>query len=353
MTKRLVVAVIFSFIVGVEVNSYAADRTLAVVNGEAIFESEFNVVANPLIEQYKGTTPPEAQNVAEINQRKDAVLERLVEFTLLKQDAKKNKVVVTSQEIRDAMSQIKQSFNNNDAAFNEALKRENLTRAKFESRIADQLMVNKYVNQTIERQVPKPTEEQVKSFYDKVKQKDRGQSTGLSAEDDQFASQVAIWLKRFTGDQARVRQIFVSAPKGANPDQLKNAEAKVEEIKKQLSASNGNNFAQVAGQFSEDGATRQNGGDLGTIAKGDLVPAIDNVVFKLRAGRYTATPIKLDDSGYYFFKVEEKIAPKTVNFDDVKGQMLNAYFQNEANKYYAKFVGQLRAKANIKLNKDW
>jgi parvulin-like peptidyl-prolyl isomerase len=305
-----------------------------------------------VVEQYRQTTPPASQTIAEINQRKDAVLERLVEFILLKQDAKRNKVSATTQEIRDAMSQIRQGFpSEND--FTEALKRENLTRAKFEARIADQLTVNKFVNQTIETKVPKPDENQVRNFYDKVKLKSNGSPTGLSPEDDQFANQVALWLKRYTGDQIKLRQIFVYAPRTASAENLKIADAKVADIKKQLSAAKGENFSQVASQYSDDDASRQRGGDMGIVAKGDLVPEIDKVVFSLRVGRYTSNPVRINDSGYYFFKVEEKIAPKEVNFDDVKNQVANAYFQNEANKYYVQLVAQLRARANIKLNKDW
>ncbi|MDR3049136.1 MAG: SurA N-terminal domain-containing protein [Elusimicrobiota bacterium] len=342
----LLIAVVFA------VDSYCADRTLAVVNGEAIFESEFSVVVNPLIEQYRQTTPQANQTIAEINQRKDAVLDRLVEFTILKQEAKKQKVTATSQEVRDAMSQVRQNFQD-DNAFNEALKKENLTRAKFEARISDQLTVNKFVNQTIETKVVRPTEAQVRTFYDKVKIKGQNGSTGLSVEDDQFAGQVSAWLKRYVGEQVKLRQIFIYAPKTASADTIKNADAKVAEIKKQLASGKGENFAQVAAQYSDDDASRQRGGDMGIIAKGDLVADIDKVVFSLRTGRYTTSPVRINDSGYYFFKVEEKIAPKEVNFDDVKNQIANAYFQNEANKYYAKMIADFKARANIKLNKDW
>jgi RNA-splicing ligase RtcB len=180
MKKTGLALMTFAFLAVLSIASFAADRTLAIVNGEAIFESEFNSVANPIIEQYRNTTPQASQNIADINQRKDAVLDRLVEFTLLKQDAKKNKVTATNQEIRDAVSQIRQQgFNNNEAAFNDALKRENLTRTKFEARIADQLTVNKYVNQSIERRTARPTEDQIRAFYDRVKIKAKGGQIGI------------------------------------------------------------------------------------------------------------------------------------------------------------------------------
>lgn len=355
MVKKLVSALTaFAVFAVLSPASFAADRTLAIVNGEAIFESEFDSVANPVIEQYRNTTPQASQNIADINQRKDAVLDRLVEFTLLKQDAKKNKVSATNQEVRDAVSQIRQQgFNNNEAAFNDALKRENLTRTKFEARIADQLTVNKYINQSIEKRTARPTEEQIRTFYDKVKIKSKGGQTGLSADDDQFAGQVAVWLKRISGDRVSLRQIVIAAPRGITADQLKVAESRVNEVKRQLSAGRGDNFAQLASQYSDDASTRQNGGNLGIVTKGDLVPAIDNAIFKLAAGRYTANPIRIADSGFYFFKIDEKFPPKEPTFDDIKADLLNAYYQNEANKTYARFIGELRAKANITLKKTW
>jgi parvulin-like peptidyl-prolyl isomerase len=326
-----------------------SDKTLAVVNGEPIFTSDFNNALLPILEQYKQNVPADQQNDARANEIRDAVLNQKIEELLLKQEVKKQKIKISKKEIEDGVAQVRQRFQN-DADFNAELKKENLSLSAFEKRLSEQLAAMKLVRQSVESKVKAPTIEQVKSFYDKVQIKMKGGETGLLPADDQIASNLAIYLKRASGEQVRLRQIFVALPKDASAEEKKAALARVENVKKALK--NNEAFADVASKYSEDAASKSRGGDLGIVVKGDLLPEIDKRVFSMVVGDYTKEPVKTD-TGYHFLRVEEKRASKELAFDDVKNDIGELLYQNEARKTYADWVNGLKAKATITTNKTW
>jgi len=95
---------------------------------------------------------------------------------------------------------------------------------------------------------------------------------------------------------------------------LQKAKDAIAELKK------GKKFADVAKSVSADDSTKDKGGDLGFINKGDYgSDAFDKEVWSLEIGKYSTTPVKTD-SGYeivYVTKEKEKKA-----FDKVKKEIL-------------------------------
>jgi foldase protein PrsA len=66
---------------------------------------------------------------------------------------------------------------------------------------------------------------------------------------------------------------------------------------------NGEDFATVAAEFSTDETTKQNGGDLGWLPQGILLPDLDQIAFSLAIGN-VSEPI-VTSNGYYIIKVTE------------------------------------------------
>jgi len=95
-------------------------------------------------------------------------------------------------------------------------------------------------------------------------------------------------------------------------------EARAKEIVEKLK--NGEDFAALAKQYSEDTKSRDNGGDIGWVAKGQLVladnpiPEFDNAAFSAKIGEIIG-PIKIS-GGFEIFKVEAKKGSVQEKFDD-------------------------------------
>jgi len=101
------------------------DKTLAIVNGEPLMNSEFNKILLPIIEQQREIVPISEQSEAKINELKNKVLEQKIEQMLLIQEAKKAKIKIPKREIEDGINQIKKRFQSEDV-FNNELKKEGL-----------------------------------------------------------------------------------------------------------------------------------------------------------------------------------------------------------------------------------
>jgi len=90
------------------------------------------------------------------------------------------------------------------------------------------------------------------------------------------------------------KQVHVYAIKAAN-------EGNATEVENKLKS--GEDFATVAAEYSTDTTTSQNGGDLGWVPQGILLPELDQAAFSLPAGNISE-PI-VSTKGYYIIKVAE------------------------------------------------
>ncbi|MDR1122511.1 MAG: SurA N-terminal domain-containing protein [Endomicrobium sp.] len=324
------------------------DKTLAVINGEPIFESEFNTIFIPLLEEYRQNIPTSEQTEQKENELREMVLNQKITEIVLKQEAKKQNIKPSKNDIQEGITEIKKRFTN-DSEFTSELKKENMTMSDFEKKISEQVAIRKLLKQNLESKIQMPTEIETRALYDMVTIKIKDAKTNLHHEEDALVSNLAIIFKRLSSEQIRVRQIFINLPKGANNDTVKVAQAKVATIKKELQRQT---FADIAGQYSEDPASRPRNGDLGIVAKGDLLPVLDKTAFSMKVGDYTKEPIKTD-IGLFFLKIEEKYAKKDIIFNDVKNDITEILVHNRVSKAQNKYIDELKSKANIKINKTW
>ncbi|MDR2351409.1 MAG: SurA N-terminal domain-containing protein [Endomicrobium sp.] len=324
------------------------DKTLAIINGEPIFESEFNTIFIPLLEEYRQNMHASEQTKQKEDELRKMVLNQKIAEIILKQEAKKQKIKPSKNDVQEGIAEIRKRFAN-DSEFTAELRRENMTMSDFEKKISEQVAIRKLLKQSLESKVQMPTEIEARSLYDKIIARIKGAKTNLPPEEDALVSNLAASLKRMSSEQIRVRQIFISLPKGANDVAIRAAQAKVTTIKKELQRQT---FADVAGQYSEDPVSRPRDGDLGIIAKGDLLPILDKTAFSMKVGDYSREPIKTD-IGLFFLKIEERRAKKDVTFDDVKNDIAEVLAHINANKAQNEYIDGLKSKTNIKINKTW
>lgn len=75
-------------------------------------------------------------------------------------------------------------------------------------------------------------------------------------------------------------------------------------------------FSQLAIEFSEDPGSQQQGGDLGYVTKGELVPEFEEVAFSLDVGQISE-PVKTS-FGYHLIKVLDRKSSQTKSFEDMQ-----------------------------------
>lgn len=97
----------------------------------------------------------------------------------------------------------------------------------------------------------------------------------------------------------RARQILLKIEPGMDPNDVKK---KLNSLALQIKR--GQSFATVAKRFSEDQRTKDSGGELGWVHKGELLPDFDKAMAKLKPGQMSQ-PIKTD-AGWHLIKVEAR-----------------------------------------------
>lgn len=321
------------------------ERTVAVVNGDAIMYSEFSKLITPALEQYKQAVPEAEQSPEKIKEFKTKLLDQMVDDRILKQEAAKKKIRVAKHEVEKGIDQVKKRFPT-EAEFQAELKKEDITLAQFEARIEDQLKVMKLIEQEVKAKIEAPSDKEVQGYFDQVQQKMAGKNLGLSSDDEEEIGKLAKYLNRMSSEQVRARHILVQVPKDASMEVKSAALRRIKQAQAELKK--GADFGEMAKKYSDDPGSKSRGGDLGLFAKGDMVPEFEKTAFSLNVGEISE-PV-LTDFGYHLIRVEEKRASKKINFEDIKADLKELLAQKAAQQRYESWVKDLKAKSSITIN---
>lgn len=124
-------------------------------------------------------------------------------------------------------------------------------------------------------------------------------------------------------EQRRVAHIIIRE----DEDTTKNVEA----VKKALA--NGESFAKVAKQYSQDNGTKDKGGDMGTFSQGQLAANLDAAVFAMTKEGEVSEPI-VDDFGTHFVSLIKIIPAHAPELSEVKDKVQEAYVNAQARDLY-------------------
>jgi peptidyl-prolyl cis-trans isomerase D len=142
-------------------------------------------------------------------------------------------------------------------------------------------------------------------------------------------------------DQAKVRHILISVPKGADAKTDAAAKSKAQDVLKQLRA--GGDWAALAKKYSDDPGSKEQGGELGMLQHGVTVPEFDKAAFSMNPGQISE-PVKTQ-FGYHVIQTEEKQTAHTKPFDEVKGTILATMVRDKEAQAAQTFAESLAAEA--------
>jgi len=125
-------------------------------------------------------------------------------------------------------------------------------------------------------------------------------------------------------------------------------EKTAKEVKEKVN--NGEDFAALAKQYSEDTGSKEQGGEITGFAPGQMVKEFEEAAYKLDAGQ-VSEPVKTT-YGYHIIKVTDKKELKP--FDEVKDQIRKDLeqqrLQDTTGKWKQQVVNDLLKDANIKVS---
>lgn len=169
-------------------------------------------------------------------------------------------------------------------------------------------------------------------------------------------------------ERVRARHILISVPNHANQASAGNngnKENKANQAKSSVSTSleaaaeakakdllakikQGEDFAALAKEHSDDKGSAKNGGELGWFTKGQMVPVFDKAVFALKEPKEIAGPVR-SQFGFHIIQLLEHKQAETRPFTDVREMVLE---QIQREKALAIYTEQSEALSKLAFEKN-
>ncbi len=115
-------------------------------------------------------------------------------------------------------------------------------------------------------------------------------------------------------EEIHIRQIFLRVPPGADASVRQEKRKTLEKVLERIRS--GEDFARLAQVYSEDPASKKDGGDLGYVQRGKLIPEVERAAFALKPGE--VSDIVVSPYGLHLIKVEAYRAAKVTPLEEVK-----------------------------------
>ncbi len=336
------------------VGSYKANlaQRAAEVNGDVISMTDFARQYNNLLKEYQKRTGADVTpEMSKYLRLKEMALSQLVDEVLLVQAGRRLGVEVTDAELRHLIQSYPEFQHNgkfNEKQYLWVLSQNHLSPQDFETQERRRLLLQKVFMEVIsfakvsdaelqelfrmakeevdvsylavspEKFLARqnPPDEAVARFYQENEAEfrlpDRARVNYLMFRTKDFLNRVKLtptavedYLKEheneYTRSQViRARQILLTLPPKATEAQHREAAQKAQELLGQVRA--GADFAELARAHSQDTASRDRGGDLGLVRRGQNLPEWDKVAFGLRPG---TVGMASTSKGIYLIKLEE------------------------------------------------
>jgi peptidyl-prolyl cis-trans isomerase SurA len=282
------------------------DRVVAVVNGDVIMMSELQEAI--VLSRRDGRSVPDG---AELER---TMLNRLVDHRLQVQEAKRDKVEVTDDELR--------------AAVDDMVKRNGGDREKFEA----QLQVQGVTWEALRREM----REQLLAQRVRSRRVVR-RSTVTESEVDQYLTQNRDKFE--AGLKYHAFHMAITVEATSSPGAWEQAKQEIEGITVALAG--GADFAELARTRAKDST----GGDLGWLARGELDPAFERPLLALQKGQVTA-PIR-SGAAYHLLKLDDREELTAERLADARQQVRDLLLQKKAQERFDEWLEGLRRRALI------
>ena len=263
-----------------------SEDTLAVVNGSVITQADLDVEMAEF--QQRLSKMGRLLNDSQFLGMKKRFLENLVERELLYQESQKEEIEVDEAALEIQLRALEK---------------------KYRRTVAVQEFIDKKFA---------VTEEEMRAYYE---------------SDPRISMQPA---------QVQASHILIKMNPAADESQEKEARRKIEEIQNRLNA--GEDFASLAGQFSECPSGAK-GGELGYLGQGRMPKPFEEAAFTLEPGE--TSEIVKTPFGYHLIKVLDKKPESTVAYEQVSEEIEQRLRLQKTRKEMRQYIEKLKEAANV------
>jgi parvulin-like peptidyl-prolyl isomerase len=319
MIRKWIAPVLMAMLVCGAAEAEVIDRIVAVVNDDIITLSELNNAFSGYIRTvdsgYQG-----ADREAYLRQAREAFLQQMINQMLIEQEAKKAGTGMAAIKDDEVMEVIREMLAKNKMTLEDytrklAAEGHSLDSAKKE--IKTQMLRMRLLRREVQSKII-VTNEEIGDYYDKHRQDYEGK------------------------EAARLKQIFLPAPADGPAAEREKARSLAKQLRDRLVQ--GEPFDAIAAKYSKGPAASQ-GGDIGFVEKGVILPAVEKEAFSLNIGQLS--DVIETEAGYHIILVTDKrgagLKPIAAVRDEIKAKIED----EKISKKYEEWITDLRKKAFI------
>ena len=278
------------------------------VNGERIEDQEIQQEMQrlrPSYEQAFADQDPAQREAQLVDWSKENVIERV----LLRQEAKRNGEPVPAGDLEAAFARLKQQYEKPEDLYKDL---NAVTDDSIKTMIEVQMKVERKIN-SVYAGVSEPSESEIRDYYEQNKE-------------------------RFTtGEQIRVAHIVKYV--NWQTDEA-TALGVITEAHREIDA--GTPFEAVVGKYTD---CADNGGDLGYVARGQLVEEFEDVAFHLNAGQ--VSDVFRTRFGFHIVKLYDRQAPTVPPLRAIRGQIVDEVKEQKREQALGDYLDALRSRARV------
>jgi len=318
--QRIVLILLGVLLLCAPVRAEVVDKIIAVVNDEIITLYEFNTAFEPyrknIENTYKGT-----DKASVMQQTKESFLQRLIDNILMEQEAKKSGagMIVKDEEVMAVLQDVltKQKISLQEYLKNLAREGNSLESVKKE--IRGQMMRARLLRREVKSKIL-VSDEEIGEYYNKNRQDYEGKET------------------------VRIKQLLLLLPPNAN-ETIK-AKMKNQALQLHKRVMDGEPFDLLIVKYSQGPAAAQ-GGDVGFIERGTIIPEVEAAAFKLPVGQVSAV---IESSvGFHIIQVLDKkgagLKPIAAVREEIKTKIEDEKLENK----FDEWIASVRAKSHIEI----
>ena len=291
------------------------DRVICVINSDAVTLYELDEAEAYYLYENKMQPPPDAERTA----LREKVLSGIIERRLQLQQAEREKIVIEDSELKEQLDDLQKRLGaTTQAEFEAQVKAQGLTFEALKKRLTDQLMIQRIIRRKVALRVT-VTEEEIDQYLNSNRDK---LETGLTFE---------------------ARHILFIPQAGTGEDGWQAARRRADDVYGRVMA--GEDFGELAAEFSEDTATAKNGGRLGILKRGELAPDIEKAVLRLSPGEH-APPFR-SEVGYHLFELDSKETLAGEQLAQARNQIRDILYRQKYDARLKEWLTEIRSKAII------
>lgn len=317
MKKNIILWCLAVILAASSLQAESLDRIVAVVNEDIIILSELNAAFSPYRKRIEDTYKGAERDTA-LTESRQAFLNRLIDASLIEQEARKNGISVKDEEVT--------------AAIKDMADRRNVALDDLAKELAKEgLSLNAYKKDVREQMV------RMRLLRREIKSR-------LMVTDQEIGEYYRLHRSDYEGREAvRIQQILLALPKGAGGEAREKMRKAAEDISGRLK--NGEPFELLAASISSGPVA--GGGDLGFIERGMVLPEVEKAAFALDKGAVSG--IIESPAGFHIIRALDKRGGGLKPIEEVREEIQGRIEEQKMMKKFDEWLAALRKKSLIEI----